>query len=208
MTATAVGAEIDTIPYYLYRWFDESGVLLYVGITMDPDARAKAHKHYSFWFPLAHEVTCSPEPIAMRRADAERLELGVIAAERPAFNRAGTRGLHISRGLDYLRARGIDASDEFWVGRLPADLGGDPTRRPAESPLTEQELDDTADALMRINETYLAARTEVARRSQHRGAVVADAHRPISVGATTATPGARSRSSTRRSTRATARSGA
>jgi hypothetical protein len=70
-------------PHALYRFFDESGTLLYVGITHHPTGRWRQHRGSKPWW---HEVrTITLEPFADRRS-VLAAERAAIAAERPSWN--------------------------------------------------------------------------------------------------------------------------
>lgn len=96
---------VPPAPTRIYRWWDADGILLYVGITVDPMARAAAHVSESDWTQWA--VRMEVEPIAPgSRAEAEQMERDRIVAEYPIFNRAGAQGWWV-RTEAYLRARGV-----------------------------------------------------------------------------------------------------
>jgi predicted GIY-YIG superfamily endonuclease len=69
----------------LYRFFDASGSLLYLGIAGDPDLRATQHARdaAATWYPLVSERTVA---WFASRGEAEAAEKEAIAAERPRFN--------------------------------------------------------------------------------------------------------------------------
>jgi hypothetical protein len=67
----------------LYRLYDRSGVLLYVGITQDWSTRAKQHGSKSWWADVAR-VSLEEFP---GREEAATAELRAIASERPRHNR-------------------------------------------------------------------------------------------------------------------------
>lgn len=71
----------------LYRYFDEAGTLLYVGIAKDPEARKRGHRVMSEWFTCANrrdDIWFDTRELALA---AERL---AIKEERPLFNRCGS----------------------------------------------------------------------------------------------------------------------
>lgn len=72
-------------PCALYRHYDDSGVLLYVGISIKPDERAEQHRRNSPWFPLS--VRCEVEWFDSA-ADAHDVERQAIDLESPLFNKA------------------------------------------------------------------------------------------------------------------------
>lgn len=73
-------------PVALYRHFDATGVLLYVGITVDIHGRTRSHAGQAEWAPLAASgtITWFPDEAAARIA-----EMAAIKTEAPLFNRAG-----------------------------------------------------------------------------------------------------------------------
>lgn len=86
MPKVSVGrAELDTRPHILYRFYDRTGVLLYVGITVDFAEREKQHAKSKEWWDRVDRSATTVEYHLGRRAvlDAERL---AIKAERPLEN--------------------------------------------------------------------------------------------------------------------------
>ena len=67
----------------LYRWFDENGMLLYVGITSDPKRREAEHRRQSRWFYLATQKRTEEYP---NRSAAMNAEAVAIETEAPKFN--------------------------------------------------------------------------------------------------------------------------
>ncbi|TFV33148.1 type II toxin-antitoxin system prevent-host-death family antitoxin [Streptomyces sp. T1317-0309] len=67
----------------LYRFYDSSGTLLYVGITNDPEARWRYHALTKAWWPAVAKKIVDWRP---DRPDAERAEAAAIFAERPIHN--------------------------------------------------------------------------------------------------------------------------
>ncbi|MEW2393031.1 GntR family transcriptional regulator [Streptomyces venezuelae] len=70
----------------LYRLYDASDVLLYVGISVTPEARWKAHLYGPDRFPWARTVARRTVEWHPDRADALRAERQVVLAERPMHN--------------------------------------------------------------------------------------------------------------------------
>jgi hypothetical protein len=68
----------------VYRFFDTSGALLYIGITDDLETRWEAHSKDKFWWHLVarHEVTWYES-----RSAAEHAEKSGILCEGPIYNR-------------------------------------------------------------------------------------------------------------------------
>lgn len=70
----------------LYRLYGESGQLLYVGITRNPDARWGTHSMTKPWWA---EVASRAVEWHPSRSVAQRAERIAIVAERPLYNVAG-----------------------------------------------------------------------------------------------------------------------
>lgn len=92
MTATAMDASTA-----LYRLFDASGRLLYVGITFDVTARMRSHSKIQDWWPL---VATRTEEWFPTRDDAEIAEERAINDEMPVFNKTKYRLRHPGQGGD------------------------------------------------------------------------------------------------------------
>ncbi|MFD7999969.1 GIY-YIG nuclease family protein [Streptomyces mirabilis] len=67
----------------LYRLRDGAGVLLYIGITYDPESRWRAHAATKAWWP---EVTRKEVEWHADRLLAESAEVAAIKAELPLHN--------------------------------------------------------------------------------------------------------------------------
>jgi hypothetical protein len=74
-------------PQVLYRFFDEDGDLMYVGISLDPTSRFRSHRRDKPWWTEVHSITLEHFP---DRAAVERAEIEAIRAERPRHNIAHT----------------------------------------------------------------------------------------------------------------------
>lgn len=71
------------LPHALYRFYSDDEVLLYVGLTMDPSKRWKAHgKEKPWWFDVKN-ITIER---FKSRGDVEIAEIAAIKAERPLYN--------------------------------------------------------------------------------------------------------------------------
>lgn len=70
----------------LYRFHDDAGRLLYVGISKDPNVRERQHAASQRWYPLVAEREDEWYP---NRRDALRAEAAAILNESPLFNEAG-----------------------------------------------------------------------------------------------------------------------
>lgn len=95
--------EDELRPGVVYRFFDATNALLYVGVTVAPAAgRLRQHSKESAWHVFAARVT--EEPFADVR-DADAAEIEAIVREKPIFNRRNNRtDLARSRLVDYLTA--------------------------------------------------------------------------------------------------------
>lgn len=71
----------------VYRHFDASGVLLYIGMTNDPDQRFILHRYTARWYEFSDR--CDIEWLDTR-AEAVVAERDAIHAERPLFNIIGS----------------------------------------------------------------------------------------------------------------------
>ena len=109
----------------VYRLYDDAGVLLYVGVTKDPDTRCKWHVARQPWGAeiARHEVIWLDD-----RVEAHRLETAVIASANPLHNvirvpvdretyfRNGGRGGRPATGQT--PQRNIRVSDDIWSAAL------------------------------------------------------------------------------------------
>jgi excinuclease UvrABC nuclease subunit len=68
----------------LYRWFDQTGTLLYVGVSGSLHKRVKQHEKSAEWFTEASFMTV--EWFASR-AEVERAERRAISQEKPLHNK-------------------------------------------------------------------------------------------------------------------------
>lgn len=74
---------------YVYRLFDTSGGLLYIGMSANPELRIKSHSSKSWGARISGATLEGPYP----RSECERVEHDAILAERPAHNVASKFGL-------------------------------------------------------------------------------------------------------------------
>ncbi|WP_199546378.1 GntR family transcriptional regulator [Streptomyces sp. N35] len=85
-TGQAAGACLADDPIALYRYFDASDRLLYIGVTNDPDYRWNAHR----WGPRRHswcvDVARRSLEWYVSRPLALAAEKTAIKAERPRYN--------------------------------------------------------------------------------------------------------------------------
>jgi predicted GIY-YIG superfamily endonuclease len=68
---------------YVYRIFDESGKLIYVGCSHDPEARIYTHRMKSWWAPQISRIKLNVFP---NRQVAIEAEAKAIRAENPRWN--------------------------------------------------------------------------------------------------------------------------
>lgn len=83
--------------YVLYRAYDDTDRLLYVGRSLNALQRLKNHKQGSRWWELTTRVTlqrCEDYP------SLAAAELAAIQTEAPIFNLSGKQHLPRSRGVD------------------------------------------------------------------------------------------------------------
>jgi hypothetical protein len=69
--------------HVVYRFFAESGELLYVGVTSNPVARFRAHEIQKSWWSEVADTTLEEYPT---RQDALTAEQRAICAEMPRYN--------------------------------------------------------------------------------------------------------------------------
>lgn len=77
-------AQKNVTPHAVYRFFDDAGILLYVGCTSDPKKRCVCHRTQSTWATQIDRVSVKwfPGWLQAARAEAE-----AIMDERPKHNR-------------------------------------------------------------------------------------------------------------------------
>lgn len=68
----------------LYRFFDASGDLLYIGITLNPGGRWKQHREDKPWWEEVGDITLETYPDRPSVLDAERK---AIITEHPRYNK-------------------------------------------------------------------------------------------------------------------------
>ena len=76
-------------PHYLYRYFNEDGLVLYIGITKNIKQRHGQHKCSSVWFRCACDITVEKYPSEQLAREAERK---AIISEDPFWNRKFIKG--------------------------------------------------------------------------------------------------------------------
>lgn len=72
--------------YQLYRHFDDEGLLLYVGVSINPAARLSCHKYTSLWYPRIATITIER---FQTKQSALNAEFNAMLFERPKFNKNG-----------------------------------------------------------------------------------------------------------------------
>lgn len=85
----------------LYRHYDVDGILIYVGISVDPETRTKTHEVQSPWWRF---VANSDLDWFDSQIDAATAERRAITDERPIFNKAGASPERDPRVVEYLIA--------------------------------------------------------------------------------------------------------
>jgi predicted GIY-YIG superfamily endonuclease len=76
-------AELPTKPHALYRFYDRTDVLLYVGISLDLPARLRKHRREKTWWLEIANITIEPHD---SRSDALAAETLAIETEKPLYN--------------------------------------------------------------------------------------------------------------------------
>lgn len=73
--------------HILYRFWAVDGSLLYIGLTMDPGTRWKAHRHTQPWWATVAKITVEhfPDRVSVTIAEAT-----AIKTEKPKHNISGT----------------------------------------------------------------------------------------------------------------------
>jgi hypothetical protein len=84
-TRTKYQTKLDALESSLYRHFDEDGVLLYVGIAVDPVRRLSGHRH-SHWYDKIDTIRIEHCPT---HEAALAAELEAIRTEKPVHNVGG-----------------------------------------------------------------------------------------------------------------------
>jgi excinuclease UvrABC nuclease subunit len=86
MTTLAQLAKFKDVPNWVYRAFGESGRLLYVGLTANPEQRMSGHRSSSRWWREATFIRFTRYP---DRPSATAAERTAIALEDPRYNAHG-----------------------------------------------------------------------------------------------------------------------
>jgi DNA-binding XRE family transcriptional regulator len=75
--------DVDSCPAALYRMFNETGVLLYIGMTTNIGTRMVNHQFDKPWWSEVRTIRVTPYS---NRTEAENAERGAIIAEQPLWN--------------------------------------------------------------------------------------------------------------------------
>lgn len=98
--------------HFVYRVFDATDRLLYVGCSVDVDTRMAGHESASPWFPFHSRVERVAYP---SRAQAEDAESVAIATEHPRWNIQG-------RSVDHPDGFAKSLAAAHWLA-AEADMG-------------------------------------------------------------------------------------
>ena len=79
-----MGFGVVSDPTDLYRYFDDEGKLLYVGISFSAIVRASQHKANADWFDFVSQMTVERFE---SRDDASKAEIEAIRSENPIYNK-------------------------------------------------------------------------------------------------------------------------
>lgn len=175
-------------PHALYRFFDRTDALLYVGITLDFPTRMSSHRKEKPWWTLVDHITIEHFD---NRLDAIAAERTAIKAENPLYNvehnemaEAPVLALDAARAegqrdlayelMDRLADERVKASAWASVRRTPRDemYSGDPVVEAALAAIWEAQerlcrledsLRDLVDALPRdeVRRYWSTARADV-----------------------------------------------
>jgi len=106
----------------LYRWWDASGNLLYVGKSIQLFGRIEQHRRNSKFFDDATSMTMEryPDEISLGIAEIE-----AIRTERPPYNVAHNRGYDVDYDFDFeaVDRKVIEAFDEMLAPAFAVALG-------------------------------------------------------------------------------------
>lgn len=191
MPRVSVGqAELATKPHALYRFYDRTDVLLYVGISIDLPARLRKHRREKPWWLEIANITVEPHD---SRAEALAAEAVAITEETPLYNDQHNPTVHVADEAPAVAAfaRAIlrlavpdDDALECALEDAAADLesddgseadpwGGDPAilaveREVADLQLRERLLAEVVADLMKVLPAgaYNAAKTRAAEHHE------------------------------------------
>jgi hypothetical protein len=86
MVLSCVSGSTKDVETSLYRHFDRGGILLYVGIAIDPIKRLYSHSSVSHWYDQIDTIKIERYP---SREAARAAELAAIRDEKPLHNIVG-----------------------------------------------------------------------------------------------------------------------
>jgi hypothetical protein len=104
-------------PCTLYRHFNSSGVLLYVGVSEKALARLQEHSRKSEWYQDITTITLQHFPT---RREAETAELEAIKTENPLYNKHFIRGNRrgaILKDRQFLSSSPVNVPDTNSINR-------------------------------------------------------------------------------------------
>lgn len=133
---TAINIDTAT-KFFVYRWFDVDGVLLYIGVTYHLQRRAAAHAQTSEWYQFADH--CTSETVEGRWGHAEQVEIAAIASERPVFNVQGNDSGAADRRASYLAAHPLMPKPKSTRRRYGPKPSGDARTQSVRVVLSEAE---------------------------------------------------------------------
>ena len=94
---------------FIYRLYDKAGVLLYIGITTDPNRRFAAHAADKPWWPeVAHHIIEEIDTATARQTERE-----TIRQERPRYNVSQAVSDTVARPSRRRIPTSIDDAPEF-----------------------------------------------------------------------------------------------
>jgi predicted GIY-YIG superfamily endonuclease len=115
LVSTAL-VRLPTRPHVLYRFFDRTDALLYIGITMDFEKRMAAHRKTKRWWPAVSSITLEHLD---NRYDALAAETDAIKTEKPLYNEAQNE--MVQAPMLYSEDHARDLAAEI-LGLLDGDL--------------------------------------------------------------------------------------
>ena len=147
-------------PAYVYRCYNDCGVLLYVGCTQNPDIRAAAHKAKTKWFRDAIAVIYERYPCKEAGLKAER---SAIESENPLHN--------VTHSTDKSRRRNT-IYKSIWTEHCPK-LIADIVARGYTSKMIAKELGVTQKTIIDMEKKHLS------RGAHSAGPALAALHRKV-----------------------------
>jgi predicted GIY-YIG superfamily endonuclease len=111
----------------LYRFFDAADVLLYVGVSVDPILRMKAHRREKDWWSQVRSMTVEPFPTRQAALDAET---EAIRTEKPLYNVQHNELVRVLPPADAAGyVRGVQEVADLVLGHLISDADLDEAQR-------------------------------------------------------------------------------